>query len=62
MMRLNVSTRVPTEVTTFWSDRCINGFWRCTCRDWPFSWALKPIDLGLGFQVHWVHMQVFSRH
>jgi hypothetical protein len=25
-MRLNVSTRVPTEVTAFWSDRRINGF------------------------------------
>ena len=22
--------------------------WRCTCRDWPFSSASKPIDLGLG--------------
>jgi hypothetical protein len=25
-MRLNVSTRVSTEVTTFWSNRWINGF------------------------------------
>jgi hypothetical protein len=25
-MRLNVSTRVPTEVTTYWSDLRINGF------------------------------------
>jgi hypothetical protein len=22
---------------------------RCACRDWPFSSASKPIDLGLGF-------------
>jgi hypothetical protein len=34
------------------------GIRRCTCRDWPFSSASKPIDLGLGFQVHWVHMQL----
>jgi hypothetical protein len=26
----------------------------CACRDWPFSSGSKPIDLGLGFQVHWV--------
>jgi len=26
-MRLNVSTWVPTVVTTFWSDRWIIGFW-----------------------------------
>ena len=32
------------------------GIWRCTCRDWPFSSASKPIDLGLGFQVHWAHI------
>jgi hypothetical protein len=32
------------------------GIWRCTCRDWPFSSASKPIDLGLGFQVHRVYM------
>jgi hypothetical protein len=38
------------------------GIWRCTFRDWPFSSASKPIDLGLGFQVHWVHMQLVSRH
>jgi hypothetical protein len=25
-MRLNVSTRVPTEVTAFYSDHLINGF------------------------------------
>jgi hypothetical protein len=25
---------------------------------WPFSSASKPIDLGLGFQVNWVHMQL----
>ena len=30
--------------------------WRCTCRDWPFSPALKPIDIGLGLLVHWVHI------
>jgi hypothetical protein len=22
----------------------------------PFSSGSKPIDLGLGFQVHWVHI------
>jgi|AntAceMinimDraft_5_1070358.scaffolds.fasta_scaffold240589_1 hypothetical protein len=25
-VRLGVSTRVPTKVTAFWSDRWINGF------------------------------------
>jgi hypothetical protein len=25
-MRLNVNTKVPTEVTAFWSGRWINGF------------------------------------
>jgi hypothetical protein len=24
--------------------------------DWPFS--SKPIDLGLGFQVHWAHIKL----
>jgi hypothetical protein len=28
------------------------GIWCCACRDWPFSSAFKPIDLGLGFKVH----------
>jgi len=32
--------------------------WCCTCRDWPFSSASKPIDLGLGFQVHWFHIKL----
>jgi hypothetical protein len=32
--------------------------WRCTCRNRPFSSASKPNDLGLDFQVHWVHMQL----
>ena len=26
----------------------------------PFSSASKPIDLGLGFQVHWVHIKLGS--
>jgi hypothetical protein len=39
-------------------DTGVIGIWRCTCRDWLFSPASKPIDLALGFQVHWVHMQV----
>ena len=34
------------------------GVWCCACRDWPFSSASKPIDLGLGFQVHWVHIKL----
>jgi hypothetical protein len=34
------------------------GIWRCTCRDWLFSSAPKPIGLGLGFQLNWVHMQL----
>jgi hypothetical protein len=34
------------------------GSWRCTCFAWPFSSASKPINLGLGFEVHWVHIQL----
>jgi hypothetical protein len=34
------------------------GIWCCACRDCPFSSASKPIDLGLGFQVHWVHIRL----
>jgi hypothetical protein len=26
--------------------------------DWLFSSASKPINLGLGFQVHWAHIQL----
>jgi hypothetical protein len=31
-----------------------------TTRRQPFSSPSKPIDLGLGFHVHWVHMQLGS--
>jgi hypothetical protein len=34
------------------------GIWCSACRNWPFSSASKPIDLGLGFQVHWVHIRL----
>jgi hypothetical protein len=31
--------------------------WGCACRDRPFLLASKKIDLGLGFQVHWVNIK-----
>jgi hypothetical protein len=34
------------------------GIWCCACRDRPFSSASKPINLGLGFQVQWVHIKL----
>jgi hypothetical protein len=34
------------------------GILCCACRDWPFSSAPKQIDLGFGFQVHWVYIQL----
>jgi hypothetical protein len=32
--------------------------WRCDCRDGQFLTEPKPIDLGLGFQVYWVYIQL----
>ena len=34
------------------------GIWCCACRDWLLSPASKPTDLGLIFQVHWVHIKL----
>jgi hypothetical protein len=55
--RLKAKT-TRTKKTVLASPTGAIGIWRCTCRDWPFSPASKPIDLGLGFQVHWVYIQL----
>jgi hypothetical protein len=51
------SSEMPAFVPAFF---CICsgwiGIWCCACCDWPFSSASKPIDLRLGFQVHWGHI------